>query len=69
MGRHPPHPPPRDHTPAAAPALSSLAPPAPCVPPALQELHHQGPGEEPTSLGPPLLYPVAAWRSPVVGFR
>ena len=37
---------------------------------ALQELHHQGPGEEPASVGPPLhSFRPAAWGPPAVGFH
>ena len=54
MGRRPPPSPrvrPRSRRrPAAFPPCA----PPPCVSPALQELHHHGPGEEPASLGPPL---------------
>ena len=61
----PPPPPMRGDAPAAAPASFPFTPPL-LTPPALQALHHQGPGEEPP--WPPLpLFPAAARAPPVVG--
>ena len=57
MARRDLRPPPlpmRGHTPAAALVNPPPFTPPLLVPHALQKIHHQGPGEEPTSLGAPL---------------
>ena len=67
----PPPLPVRGHAAATAQAFPPLSFTPPLfAPPAPQVVHHQGPGEEPASLGPPLpSFRLAAWVPAAVGLH